>query len=135
MKKIVSLMAMLLLALLLAACGRGDPSAVQEANEAHDPGQQRLDEGNVQAIMDQTKEQFSRSDVTFFTYRLRDGNLRMNARLLNEEIEQEFVETFAEAFRNSQAETLEIELRDRGTYKIPLNEEVTDFEQYFTPKE
>ena len=59
----------------------------------------------------------------------------MNARLLNEEIEEEFVQTFVDAFKNSQAESLEIELKDRGTYNIPLQEDVTDFQQYFTAEE
>lgn len=135
MKKLRTLLSVLLLAVVLAACGRGNPDAVQQANEDHDPAQARLDEGNVQAIMDQTKEGFSRDDVTFFTYRLRDGNLKMNARLLNEEIEEEFVQTFVDAFKNSQAESLEIELKDRGTYNIPLQEDVTDFQQYFTAEE
>lgn len=135
MKRIATLVTMLLLVALLAACARGNPDEVQQANESHDPGQQRLDEGNVQAIMDKTKEEFSRADVTFFTYRLRDGKLRMNARLLNEEIEEEFVQTFVDAFRNSQAESLEIELKDKGTYLIPLTEEITDLQEYFTPEE
>lgn len=135
MKKFAFIAVLLLFIVLLAACGGGDPDAVQQANENYDPGQARLDEGNVQAIMDKTKEEFSRNDVNFFTYRFKDGNLRMNARLLNEEIEEEFIQTFVDAFRNSQAETLEIELKDHGTYNIPLAEETDDYSQYFTPAE
>ena len=104
--------------------------AVQQANEIMIPAERDWTKGNLQAIMDKTKE-FSRNDVNFFTYRFKDGNLRLNARLLNEEIEEEFIQTFVDAFRNSQAETLEIELKITA-HNIPLAEEARLF-AVFTP--
>ena len=135
MKKTIFYVMLLLILPVLAACGPRDTAAVDEANENYDPGQQRLEEGNIQAVMDATKQQFSRDDVTFFTYRIRDGQLRMSIRVHNEEKEEEIIRTFADAFQNTEATTLLVEVKDRGEYNVPLDQDYTDLQQYFTPEE
>lgn len=126
---------LLITALLLAACGgKGNPS-VDEANEQHDPGKQRLEEGNIQAVMDNTKKQFSREDVTFLTYRIRDGLLKVNMRIHDETKNDEIIRALIDAFTGTEANQLEVEVKDKGVYEIPLDQDTSDLEAFFTPAE
>ena len=136
MKKFATLALMLVLVLVVAGCNRGQSAqSIQQENEGRDPAQERLEGGDPQAIMEDTKNKFSRDDVTFYTYRIRDGKLNMRERLDNEEIEQELVEAFVQAYQGTEANELELELTGKGTYNIPLDQEVTDYQEYFTPEE
>lgn len=134
MKKLLYVLLLLVLP-VLAACGAGDSAGVDKANEAHDPGKQRLEEGNVQAVMEATKSQFSRDDVTFYTYRFRNGELKMSLKVHNEDKQEEIVRTFADAFQNTEAKTLTIDCKGSGVYEVPLEEDYADLSPYFTPKE
>lgn len=125
---------LLLLIPVMAACGGKDSSGVDKANEAHDPGQQRLDAGNIQAVMDDTRAKISRSDMKFLTYRYREGVLRVRVDVHNEEKQEEIVRTFADAFQNTDAKTLDLEVKGKGDYSIPLEEDYSDLAPYYTPK-
>lgn len=126
---------LLMTALLLAACGGGGNTNVDEANEQHDPAKQRLEEGNIQAVMDNTKKQFSRDEVTFLTYRIRDGLLKVNMRIHDETKNDDVIRALIDAFTGTEATRLELEVKDKGVYEIPLDQDTSDLEAFFTPAE
>lgn len=131
-KKVLYILMMALMAFAVTACGSGDSEDVDAANEDYDPGQARLEAGDPKAIMDQTKNEFSRDEVTFYTYRLVDGVLSMRAKINDEAQIEDVVTRFADAFQGTQAEVLDFEVRDHGTYRIPLNEDYSDLSKYLT---
>lgn len=134
-KKILYILMMAMVSLALMACGNKDTSAVDEANANYDPAQQRLEDKDPKAVMDATKAEFSRDDVTFYTYRVVNDVISMRAKVTDEAKIEEVVRTFADAFAGSQLSTLEFEVRDVGTYKIPLNEDYSDLSQFLEKEE